>query len=308
MCHYPDGFVLSKHSHQPLSPIILEIKMLIRARSTRSIRRPVLAVLATLLLTTFTLVSSAVADPCVVNDPSGTVTLPPVGCEYLTGAQVHEIVSGLPPGTTIELAPIHKDFICNERALGPSCDIPAIPGVSCEEPGGDLGGNADCFDSTLEFQVTGTGMLSGFNRTIQVGAPSVVDTGPRVPGDSVQGFDTEMVALQGALFGDPDFCTLNIRAGSDFGLPPSLGHTTLTSLGGNNWSVDSFFDIVYEIDFQGCPGSALEGYGGTSQGQVTMQAGQPIPATPGITGPWLVLFASILTGSVFYLVRRQRTA
>ena len=53
----------------------------------------------------------------MVNDPSGTVTLPPVGCDYLAGAQVFEIVNGLPPGTTIELAPIHKDFICNEQAL-----------------------------------------------------------------------------------------------------------------------------------------------------------------------------------------------
>jgi hypothetical protein len=275
------------------------------ASSTRCIQMLVIAIATTLLLT-FTLASSAAADPCVVNDPNGTVTLPPAGCEYLTAAEVHEIIDGLPPGTTIELAPIHKDFICNDRALGPNCDIPAIPGVSCEEPGGGLAGNQDCFASNLEFQITGTGALFGFNRTLTVEAPSVVDTAPRVPGQPVQSFDTEMVALQGALFGDPDFCVLNIRAGSDFGLP-SPGHTTLTDLGGDDWNVDSFFDVVYEIDFQGCPGSVLEGFAGTSQGQVTMRTGETIAAAPGMTGSWLILFVSVLAGSAFYLTRRHQT-
>jgi hypothetical protein len=269
--------------------------------------RLTVAVLSTLFLT-FTLAGSASADPCVVNDPSGTVTLPPAGCEYLTGDEVHVIIAGLPPGTTIELAPIHKDFACSERALTQSCDIAAIPGVSCEMPGGDLGGNADCFDSTLEFQVTGTGALAGFSRFIQVGAPSVVDTGPRNPGDPVQSFPTEMVALQGQLFGDPDFCVFNLRAGSDLGLPPSTGQTVLTNIGGDNWSVDSFFDVVYEIDFQGCPGSVLEGFGGTTQGQLRMQAGEPTPQIPGVSGPWMILFAAALVCTAFYVMRRQQTA
>jgi hypothetical protein len=124
----------------------------------------------------------------------------------------------------------------------------------------------------------------------------------------VQSFDTEMVALQGDLFGDPDFCTLSIRAGSDFALPPSPGHTVLTNIGGDNWSVDSFFDVSYEITFQGCPGSVLEGFGGTSPGQVQMRAGEPQVQTPGITGPWLFLFGALLAGSALYLMRRQQTA
>ncbi len=40
-----------------------------------------------------------------------------------------------------------------------------------------------------------------------------------------------MYRLQGELVGDPDFCTLNITAGTDYGLP-SPGQTTLTDLGG----------------------------------------------------------------------------
>jgi hypothetical protein len=316
MCHHSCTFFVVRvrgqssfqSSFSIARPLKIGNQMLTRvSSSTRRIQMLVIAIATTLLLT-LTLASSAAADPCVVNDPSGTVTLPPVGCEYLTGVQVHEIIDGLPLGTTIELAPIHKDFICNDRALGPNCDIPAIPGVSCEEPGGDLGGNADCFDSTLEFQITGTGTLAGFSRTISVGAPSVVDTGPRVPGQPVQSFDTEIVALQGQLFGDPDFCVLNIRAGSDLGLPSSAGHTTLTALGGNNWNVDSFFDVQYEIEFVGCPGSVLEGFGGISQGQVTMQAGDPILGAPGMTGSWLILFVSVLAGSAFYLMRRHQAA
>jgi hypothetical protein len=269
--------------------------------------RPVFVAASTLFLM-LTLTSTALADPCVVNDPSGTVTLPPVGCEYLTGDEVHEITAGLPEGTTIVLAPIHKDFICSERAKTANCDIPMIPGVSCEEPGGDLGGNSDCFESILEFQITGTGVLSSFSRTISVTSPSVVDTGPRTIGDPVQSFDTEMVALQAELFGDPDFCVLSIRAGSDFNLPASSGHTILTDIGGNNWAVDSFFDITYEITYQGCPGSVLEGFSGTNQGTIRMQAGDPTPVTPGITGPWVILFGMSLASTAVYFVRRQRTA
>ncbi|MCP5069468.1 MAG: hypothetical protein GY946_23115 [bacterium] len=245
----------------------------------------------------------------MVNDPGGTVTLPPAGCEYLADAQVYEITAGLPPGTTIELAPVHKDFICSAQALTPQCDIPAIPGVSCEASGGSFpGGSAHCFYSTLEFQVTGTGLLSGWSRTLSLGAATVVDAAPRVIGDPVQDFDTELVSLQSQLFGDPDFCVLSLREGIDQGVAASAGHTILTNMGGDNWAVDSFFDIHYEIDFQGCPGSVLEGFAGTSQGQIGMQAGEPQPqATPGLTGSWLFVFGSIMAGSAFYVLRRQQT-
>ena len=76
---------------------------------------------------------AAAADPCVVpDDGSGTVTLPPAGCEYLSPDDVHMIIDGLPAGTTIELAPIHKDFICFEQSG--LCTLPVPPG-ECEVPG-----------------------------------------------------------------------------------------------------------------------------------------------------------------------------
>ena len=49
---------------------------------------------------------------CIVpGDGDGSAGLPPVGCDYIGPDEVHEIIDGLPPGTTIELDPIHRDFI-----------------------------------------------------------------------------------------------------------------------------------------------------------------------------------------------------
>jgi hypothetical protein len=220
--------------------------------------------------------TTAAADPCVVPEgPPGTVTLPPAGCDYLSPDEVHLIIDGLPPDTTIELAPIHKDFICYEQL---SCTT-LIPPGECEAAGGSLGGNGDCFDSSLQFQLTGTGALAGFSRLITVFPETEIHTGPRNPGDPVQTFPTEMFRLQADLFGDPDFAQLNIRAGSSFGLP-SPGSTTLTDLGDGTFNVDSFFDVSYEIDFVGAPGSVLDGMAGTTQATLRMQAGQPVGANP----------------------------
>ena len=97
------------------------------------------------------------------DDGSGTVELPPAGCDYLSPDEVHLIIDGLPPDTTIELAPIHKDFICYEQSG--TCTT-LIPPGECEAPGGALGGNGDCFSSDIQMQMTGTGDLAGFSRLI----------------------------------------------------------------------------------------------------------------------------------------------
>ena len=216
-------------------------------------------------------------NPCVVADNgSGTVTLPPAGCEYLSPDEVHAIIDGLPPGTTIDLDPIHRDFICHE-GVPASCTL-AIPPGQCEGPGGVLGGNGDCFGSSGQFQLTGTGALEGYNRAISLPLDTEIHTGPRTPGAPVQSFDTQMMGLQGQITGDPDFDLLRITAGQDFGMP-SPGHTTLTRRArpGAPGNVDSFFDITYRIDFVGRPGGPLGGMSGSTTGTIRMATGLPEP-------------------------------
>lgn len=226
--------------------------------------------------------SPAVAQvPCTVPDNgTGTATLPPEGCAYLSPDEVHMIIDGLPPGTTIELAPIHKDFICRKDPAGGGCPNPGIP-VDCSgTPGGSLGGEMETFCSTLELSMTGkdpaNGPLASFQRTVSLNPVCETHIAPRTRGDAVQSFDTEMFKLQAQLpIGDPDFDLLRIVAGTGFGMP-SPGHTTLTQLPGGNWAVDSFFDIEYRIDFIGAPGSILSGHSGSTTGTIRMQTGSPV--------------------------------
>ena len=107
--------------------------------------------------------------PCNVPDNgSGTVTLPPAGCQYLSPNQVHMIINGLPPGTTIILGPSHREFFCRQgTGTGP-----------CIVPGGPLGGEVENFTSTVVFQLSGTGALSGWNRTVTVPLNVQVATAP----------------------------------------------------------------------------------------------------------------------------------
>ena len=196
---------------------------------------------------------------CIQPDNGGgTVDLPPEGCGYLSPDEVWHIIDGLPPGTTIEIAGAIDSFFDVFRAQG-----------------GSLGGEVQTFQAEFPTTMTGTGDLAGFVRSITIPLDCETHTGPRNPGDPIQEFGGEWVRLQGEIFGDPDFDVLRITAGTDLGLP-SPGQTTLTQLPTGDFAVDSFFDITYQIEFQGAPGSQLADLAGTTTGTIRVQTGSSL--------------------------------
>jgi hypothetical protein len=187
--------------------------------------------------------TAAEATGVVPDNGAGTIALPPGDYQALAS----RITDGLPVGTTIDVTAWLR------------------PAGSSEAPGGSLGGNVESWNpATLDLELTGTGTLAGFTRSISI--PGVfVETHsvPRIPGTTPQNVAQDLFQMQGQITGDPDFDLLRITAGTDFGMP-SPGHTTLTSLGGGNWFVDSFFDINYRIDFVGALGGTLAGMSGST--------------------------------------------
>jgi hypothetical protein len=197
--------------------------------------------------------------PCIVADNgTGTAELPPAPCEYLSPGEFFEIVGGLPPGTTLELHSTLGQYVCQN--------------MPCGQPGGTLGGEYEAFDSTLALQVAGTGSLAGFTRTLMLPASVETHSAPRIPGDPLQHFETEMWNLSAALAGDPDFSSLSITAGGG-SLVPSAGMTTLTQQPDGTFLAESFFDIHYEVYFVGAPGSVLDGFSGSTTDSIGVIAG-----------------------------------
>ncbi|MFN0057891.1 MAG: dockerin type I domain-containing protein [Planctomycetota bacterium] len=207
---------------------------------------------------------------CLVPFPGlNPVQLPPALCPYASGNDLHMMINGLPPGTTIQVAAVHGNFdsVTTAAATGPFG-----PGIQEE-----------VFNSSIELVMTGTGTLDGFQRTIEIDfALCETHTTMIDPEEPVQTIQADMRRIQGQLVGDSDFESLTIVAGTELGLP-SLGATTLTAQPNGDVVVDSSFNINYRIEFVGAPGGALAGLSGMTTGIVSMQTGNGV-ALPALDG------------------------
>ncbi len=182
---------------------------------------------------------------CVIsNNGAGTGSMPPL-CSY---NGLMQIVDGL-----------------NNATINIEADLGSFVNT-LELVGGNLGGTQATFDAELILQMTGTGDLDFFSRTIFVPIAGIFDFGPRALGDAVQTFPGDVVTLSGAIFGDPDFDLIIVSAGTNFGMP-GPGETTLTRIGppGDAFEVESFFDVFYSIQFSGADGSVLQNQAGTTR-------------------------------------------
>lgn len=234
---------------------------------------PVLAATLLLALAAAAALPAApsLASPvCTVPDNGfGTGDLPPVGCAYDAAGDVFKIIDGLPLGSELHSTCLFQNFTGITRA-----------------PGGTLGGEIENYQMTMPWSMVGTGTLTGFNRLLSMQLTCETHSAPRMLAASTQPFGRDMIFLQGQLpFGDPDFDLLRITAGNGFGLP-SPGHTTLVTVPGPAWNVDSFFDIIYRIDFVGNSTGPLAGRSGSTTGTIRMQCGQPIEPTNSAAGTW----------------------
>ncbi len=187
--------------------------------------------------------------PCPQPDPSF-----PSPCPYDFPNGPLVATEGLPAGSSLEFDVSYDSFF----------DIVVANG-------GNLGGQIITFSANSTIDVTGTGALATFGRMLSAQADFEVHTAPH---SGEQTIDIELVSMSLSLPpGDPDFNMLEIRGGTSFGLP-GTGKAKFSQLSNGDWTVDSFFDIVYRIDFQGSPGSILQDMGGsTTDGPVRLQQG-----------------------------------
>ena len=196
-------------------------------------------------------------QPCLSPDNGSITTDLPANCPFGAPIGTMDIINGLPVGSMLQSKPLLDNFVGVVRTAG-----------------GSLGGEADAFEAELMLEMDGTGDFAGYHRSLRLAPVSCqMDHAPRTPGALRQSFDSDLMRFQTQITGDPDFDLLRITAGTAFGMP-SPGHTTLTRTG-SDWSVDSFFDIEYRIDFIGHPGGRLGGRSGSTTGTIRMMQGQP---------------------------------
>jgi len=137
--------------------------------------------------------------------------------------------------------------------------------------GGALGGNAQSFSGMIDLQLTGVGVYAGYSRSLTIPISGQSASAPRGGSATPQSFEADLVSVFGQVSGDPDFSLFRITAGSAFGMP-SPGHTVFTRQGAS-WVVDSYFDLTYQIEFNGTVGGPFSGLHSVTRSANRFQAG-----------------------------------
>lgn len=190
-------------------------------------------------------------DPCralpviAKRESNKQVRLPVLGSSYMSPRDFHAYLRA-GGRITAELRARHGRFLNLETIAN----------------AGRLAGNAERFNSTLQFQVGEYGV-------IEVEAACETHTSAQDPSLDTQTLDTAMVSLSGTIEGTELFKKLTIYAGEAFELP-SPGTTTLTVLDDGSVQVDSSFRINFRIEWTGA--GPLEGQEGVTEGVMTMTA------------------------------------
>ena len=199
----------------------------------------------------------------------GTVDQPPPYNGPITNINEPIVTTDLPPGSSIEVV---------ECVVLDMTHTPVTVG-------GMLGGDTQTCNTQVQVHLRGTGPLAGYDAMKFIPLVIQIDSAPRPYFAPFQSFDTRLIMVQGQIPpGDPDFDLLRITGGDMFGMP-SPGHTTLTQLPGGQFSVDSFFDITYRVDFVGHPGGPFTGMSGSTTRTQHVQIGQsnpPLTLPPGV--------------------------
>ena len=197
---------------------------------------------------------------------TGTATFPPTTCPHgwRGPRHVRGILDGLAPGSPL------------------LADIEIVPlSLISSVPGGPLGGELQEWNAKVVMTFTGAGVHTGYVRTLSLPGTAKTATAPIAAGSNPQHLETDLFELFALLpLVDPDFDLLRITGGSNFGYP-SPGYLSNTHAGGNEWNVDSFFDVGYRIDFVGDPGGPFGGMSGsTTDRQRFLNGEHPTLASP----------------------------
>ena len=139
--------------------------------------------------------------------------------------------------------------------------------------GGALNGNAQSFSGKIDVQLTGVGANAGYSRLLTIPISGQSASAPRGGAATPQSFESDIVSVFGQILNDSDFSLFRVTAGSSFGMP-SPGHTVfIRHENGSSWYSDSYFDLTYQIEFNGAAGGPFAGVHSVTTSANRFQAG-----------------------------------